>query len=303
MTETFSATAFACVPSLMRMLMPVGLGLSLLSLGGCLPSVSEPPRLYPAQVEAAAIRDQIEMPDFRYYAGLDEVGKQSYRNMIVDARMYAIDLNYYLGEADETHERQAAEFLAAASNIGLTTASVLTPSIHTKDILTGIAGGITGVNAAYGDKVLLNKTIQVLQSQMRAERARVAVKIYASLKLPAAQYGLGMALSDLESYYRAGTITGALIDISNAVGVDAVQAKRAKDAFVVDYGYAVDTTATSLRAFIYPNGKFDQANYKKIAALLPAGVTDPLSRILSMPKFAAVRADLVKQAIAKGYIK
>jgi hypothetical protein len=163
--------------------------------------------------------------------------------------MYAIDLNYFLGEADETHERQEAEFLAAAANIGLTSASVLTPAVSTKNILTGIAGGITGVNAAYGDKVLLNKTIQVLQSQMRAERARVAVKLYAGMKLPASQYGLGMALSDLEAYYRAGTITGALIDLSNSVGVDAVQAKLAKDSFVVDYGYAVDTTATSLRAF------------------------------------------------------
>jgi hypothetical protein len=107
----------------------------------------------------------------------------------------------------------------------------------------------------------------------------------------------------LEDYYRAGTITGALIDLSNSVGVDAVQAKLAKDTFVVGYGFAVDTTATSMRAFIHPNGKFDQANYKKIAALLQHDVTDPLSRILSMPQFASVQADLMKKARSAGYIK
>lgn len=302
MTGIFSGTAFAYATALRRLSKPAVL-LSLLALGGCLPSLSEPPRLYSTEAETAAIRGQIDLPDFRYYASLNDSGRLSYRNMIIDARMYAIDLNYFLGEADETHERQEADFLAAAANIGLTSASVLTPAVSTKNILTGIAGGITGVNAAYGDKVLLNKTIQVLQSQMRAERARVAVKLYAGMKLPASQYGLGMALSDLEAYYRAGTITGALIDLSNSVGVDAVQAKLAKDTFVVDYGYAVDTTATSLRAFIYPNGKYDQANYKKIAALLPPDVTDPLSRILSMPQFASVRADLIKKARAAGYIK
>lgn len=302
MSGIFSATAFACASRLERLSKPVVL-LSLLALGGCLPSLSEPPRLYSTEAETAAIRDQIDIPDFRYYASLSDVGKLSYRNTIIDARMYAIDLNYFLGEADETHERQEADFLAAAANIGLTSASVLTPAVSTKNILTGIAGGITGVNAAYGDKVLLNKTIQVLQGQMRAERARVAVKLYAGMRLPASQYGLGMALSDLEAYYRAGTITGALIDLSNSVGVDAVQAKLAKDTFVVDYGYAVDTTATSLRGFIYPNGKYNQGNYDKIAALLPPNVTDPLSRILSMPQFAPVRADLMKKAKAAGYIK
>jgi hypothetical protein len=271
-------------------------------LPGCLPSLSEPNRLYPVSAETKAISGQIDLPDFRYYLGLSESQKQQYRNTIIDARMYAVDLNYYAAEADETHERQEAEFAAAAANIGLTSASVLVPSVQTKNILTGIAGGITGANAAYDDKVLLSKTIRVLQNQMRAERARVAVKLFAGMKLPASGYGLGMALSDLEAYYRAGTITGALLDLTNTVSTEATQAKLEKDTFVVSYGYAVDDVAISLRAYVYPNGKQDATAYKNIQALLPAGVTDPLSQVLRLPHIAAVRTQLRQRAIAAGYI-
>jgi hypothetical protein len=270
-------------------------------LPGCLPSLSEPNRLYPVNVETTAIRTQIDLPDFRYYIGLAESQKQQYRNTIIDARMYAIDLEYFASEADETHERQEAEFLASAANIGLTGASVLVPAVQTKNILAGVAGGITGVNAAYDDKVLLSKTIQVLQNQMRAERARVAVKLFAGMNLPASGYGLGMALSDLETYYRAGTITGALLDLTNTVSTEATQAKFVKDTFVVSYGYGTDDAAVSLRAYVYPNGKVDAGNYKKIQALMPSTVKDPLSQVLRLPQFAAVRDELRRRALAAGY--
>ena len=136
---------------------------------------------------------------------------------------------------------------------------------------------------------------------MRAERARVAVKLFAGMKLPASGYGLGMALSDLEAYYRAGTITGALLDLTNTVSTEATQAKFAKDTFVVSYGYAVDDSATSLRAYVYPNGKVDATAYKNILALMPAGVNDPLSQVLRLPQFAAVRDELRRRGLAAGY--
>ncbi len=223
--------------------------------------------------------------------------------------MYAIDLGYYAYEAGLTHERQEAEFITTASNIGLTTASVLVPAVQTKDILTGIAGGITGVNAAYDDKVLLNKTIQLLQIQMRAARSQIALKIYAAMKLPATEYTLGMAMSDLEDYYRAGTMAGALIDVSNTVSGNANAANAAKNSYVVSYGFAADNTATVLQSYVYPSGMTNKpepiayANLTKLLSQLSPPVTDPLSRVLIMSNFASARTQLLSKARSAGYIK
>jgi hypothetical protein len=278
-------------------------------LAGCLPSLTEPERLYPASSETALIRDEIGVPDFKYFALLAGPQKVIYRNAIIDARMYAIDLNYFTYEANLTRERQEADFAAASSNIGLTAASVLVGPVQTKNILTGVAGSITGINQAYDDKVLLNKTMQVLQTQMRAERNRVATKIYKSMQLSAADYTLGMAMSDLEDYYRAGTVTGALIDVSNTVSDEANSAKAAKYSFTISHGFATDTLANTLQAYVYPKGMInppDRTAYTNLTTLLAQlspPVQDPLSRVLIEPGFAGVRQQLLAKARAAGFVK
>jgi len=283
-------------------------------LAGCLPSLTEPERLYPANSEVALIRDemirdQINVPDFKYFSQLTGAQKVIYRNAIIDARMYAIDLSYFAYEANLTRERQEADFAAASSNIGLTAASVLVGPVQTKNILTGVAGSITGINQAYDDKVLLNKTMQVLQTQMRAERNRVATKLYKSMQLSATDYTLGMAMSDLEDYYRAGTVTGALIDVSNTVSDEANSAKAAKNSFTISHGFATDTLANSLQAYVYPKGMINPpdrtayANLTKLLAQLSPPVQDPLSRILIEPGFASVRQQLLSKARAAGFVK
>lgn len=278
-------------------------------LGGCLPSLTEPERLYPATTEVAVIRSDSGTPDFQRFAQLSASQKVLYRNAIVDERMYAIDLSYYAYEANLTRERQEADFAAASSNIGLTAASVLAGPVMTKNILTGAAGAITGVNAAYDDKVLLNKTIQVLQVQMRAERNRIATKIYKSMKLSAADYTLGMAMSDVEDYYRAGTVPGALIDVSNTVSDEANSAKAAKNSLTISHGFAADSVAAILQAYVYPNGMINPpnrtayANLNTLLSQLSPPVSDPLSKVLIEPSFASSRTQLLAKARGAKFIK
>jgi hypothetical protein len=277
-----------------------------LCVAGCIPSLSGPDRLYPISAEIGAITDQASLlPDFRAYSVMPETQRVFYRNAIIDARMYAIDLQYSEYEAALTHERQEADFATAAANIGLTSTSTLIASVQAKNILTSVAGGLTGVNAAYGDKVLLNRTIQVLENQMRGARAKIATKIIAGSKLSSRDYGLGMALSDLEEYYRAGTITGALIDVTDTVSKETTLQKDRKDSYVISYGFASDDAAKKLRAYWKPNGKLNAAHRDNLIALLVGKlhVTDPLSAVLDLPEFASVRVQLLQLAIEKGFIQ
>ena len=151
------------------------------------------------------------------------------RNNFIAERMYLIDHEYTDYEARLTHEQQDASFGAAAAGTALSTAASLTPVAHTSRLLSGIAGGVGAVGTEYNEKVLLAKSIENIQTQMRANRSDQAAKIYASMKCTIGSYPVAMALSDLEGYYRAGTFTAGLIGLSKTVGSAEAQAKADKN--------------------------------------------------------------------------
>jgi hypothetical protein len=271
------------------------------SLSGCLTALSPPERLYPVSQEINALRAQPQLiPDFTFYAQLTDSQRALYRNALVEARLRAADIEYSKYEEALTQERQTADLLAGTANIALTGTSALIAPVTAKNILTQVAGGITGVNGIFNDKVLLSKTIQVLQHQMRAERDRVATKIFAGMKLSSSDYSLAMALADAEDYYRAGTLAGALIDISQTVSNEAAKAKAAKNEFIVDFGFAADSAAQKLRAYVRPGGPGTpaiRANVERLAALLKQmHVKLSPFTVIDLPQFASVRIELARKA-------
>jgi hypothetical protein len=189
--------------------------------------------------EVAAIRPYAHLTAFNpaALAGADEAQRRNYRNDLIAARMYAIDINYTNYEANLTRERQGVGFGASAATIGLATASTLVTPVKTKDVLTALAGAVTGARAAYEDDILLAHSMQWVQTQMRSRRAQVAERILQGTKMPTSQYTMAEALSDLEDYYRAGTFTGGIISTTETVAADArlseqLKAERIEFAFV-----------------------------------------------------------------------
>ena len=147
--------------------------------------------------------------------------------------MYAIDLAFSKYEAELTHERQDVAFAGDLANLGLTGAIPLVGAGQTKNVLGAVASGLTGVRTSYNDDIILNRTIQILQDQMEATRARISVQIIAKLSSRSTSiYTLAMALSDLEDYYKAGTLTGALLDVSSNVSQDAAEAQIEKSSAI-----------------------------------------------------------------------
>jgi hypothetical protein len=194
--------------------------------GGC---VSDgPPRLYTIPEETQQIRNNIQQIDIVEYARMGEAQRFNIRNDFIAGRMYAIDIQYTAYEAGLTKENQIVGFGAAATTIALTTASGLVAPVSTKNLLTGIAGFVTGTRAAYDNDVLLAHSIQWIQSQMRTQRSLVAERILRGIKASTADYPLATALTDLEDYYRAGTFTGGMLSTSDTLGAEARLAELAK---------------------------------------------------------------------------
>jgi len=293
-----------------RVVASIGL---ILSVCGCVPSLTGPTRLYPVDAETEYLKQNVGYANFGQYAMLPETQKIDYRNNYIGVRMYAIDVQYYDYESRLTHERQEMNFGAATAAIALNTTSTLVPVTQTKNLLTGISSGVTGANAAYNSEVLLNRTIQIVQDQMRADRAQIATRILAGLKKSSADYTLAQAMSDLEEYYQAGTLTAGLMGAQRTVAGNADAAEAAKADYVINTSFTRDDATTLLRAYIYPGGKYSKDNAARLNALLagpdfrakqPNGKPWPsVQVILYGAPAAAARLELLVAARNKGYIK
>lgn len=159
--------------------------------------------------------------------GVSDLLTQAYlRNEIVTTRMYIADAEYHFYEARLTKDMQEEGFAATVANLGLTASATLIPVVQTKTLLSGIATGLTGVDKAVGEKILLNNAIQALQTQMRADRKTQAAIIYTRMLkeigntkvvTSIGEYTLPMAMSDADTYYQMGTMSSALIGLSKTV--------------------------------------------------------------------------------------
>jgi hypothetical protein len=316
---------------------------SSLALSGCYhdyfcpaTSCGGPQRLYPIEQDLAPIAMYNDFGDVldRYNAANSVDTKKAIRNEFIFERMYAMDVNYTIYEERLTKETEDEGFYAAVTNAALTGTGALIPVAQTTRLLSGIAAGLTTADQAYNKQYLYNKAVQVLQSQMRAKRADVASLIAVRVDYAATKYPLGMAMSDLEEYYRAGTLASAFIDLSEKVSTEATNNKKAKDilkgggaqvaatqtavsggasaagtkvpqgpattpAVTTRGNFAVDAAGTALTNYIYPKGIAggrDLIRAKQISDFIQKQhITASITTFLSDQQYAADRATLAHQ--------
>jgi hypothetical protein len=151
---------------------------------------------------------------------LDQSGKQACRNRIVSARKYAIDLNFSQFEQQFFAENRWTGFGATVVGLGLGTAGSLTP-LGTSHALSAAAAGVTGTRAAYEREILAERTLITIDTTMHGQRDLIAVNIRNGLQKSAEEYPLATGLSDLDAYYQAGTVLGALTAANQAAGTQA----------------------------------------------------------------------------------
>jgi hypothetical protein len=200
------------------------------TVSGCWTVFSEPDRLYSVEDELAPVRQLYDDKDlWRDYLRLSSDRQKALRNEIITARMYAVDLNYTQYEARLGQESQGIDFAAGVSNQALTIAAGLVPAVQTKNILAGMATGVGYVDTAYNEKILLKQAIQHVQLGMRQARYEQAAIILENMKCEASAYPLGLALSDVELYYRAGTFTSGMVKATQNLSDGASTAKAVKD--------------------------------------------------------------------------
>jgi hypothetical protein len=201
-----------------------------LVLSGCIPSTHPPERLFPIAYEMDLIRTSQGDLASQYSATFLSSPAQAklIRNEIIAQRMYAIDVQYTLYENALTRETQEVGFGALTTAEGLSTAATLVTPAATKTILSAAATAVLAIKGHYDSQILLAQAMRNIQKQMRASRNMIAAGISAKLVQGVSDYPLSAALSDLEEYYAAGTLTSGVIDTSTTVGIRETETKNIK---------------------------------------------------------------------------
>jgi hypothetical protein len=267
-----------------RTLLCFAAGLCVTWLGGCIPSTRTPERLYPVASEMDFVRStQSDLIDRYYKATLSAEQMRLIRNEIIAQRMYAVDVQYTQYESALTREGQEVGFGATTAAEGLSTAATLVGPPGTKSILSGAATAVLATKGHYESEVLLAQTMRTIQKQMRASRNRIATSIAARTSQSVADYPLAAAMSDVEEYYNAGTLTTGVIDTSTTVGIEETNSKNLKE--------DVTQAPASQRASILRNAVITDATAPmpkptRLSVLNPNGVNDFEQRLLLPARIA-----------------
>lgn len=170
------------------------------------------------------------------------------RNRVVTARKYAIDVRFSQFEQEYFSENRWAGFGATLVALGLTTAGSLSGT-GSAQALSAAAAGVTGSRAAYEKDILADRTLLAIDAAMHAQRDIIALNIRNGLAKAAQDYPLGTALSDLDAYYRAGTVLGALSAVTQTAGAQAEAAQsRLRDVLPLTRTSAAEFLQNRLRS-------------------------------------------------------
>jgi len=141
-----------------------------------------------------------------------------------------------------------------------------------------VSGGLAGGQAAYSKAVLYDKAMSALIAQMQASRKAVAVEIFQRWNEDIDRYPMWMARTDLEAYYFAGSLPGAILATAADAKVKDVQAedKLAKFRRIV---FREDESSIAIQKFIRPPdgmrpSPVNAGNLKKLKEWIEKNSTD-----------------------------
>jgi hypothetical protein len=222
------------------------------------------------------------------------------RNSLVTAFVDAANESYYAYERDLLAFSRQNELGAAIATQLLSAVGAASGSQAVSQATNITSGAVSGTQSAFA-KSLLNQTVSIIQTHMRASRAAQNAIIIEHLALPYADWNMCQALWDARAYEQAGTLNAALA----AMAASAADEERDNNA---DVQQAIDRVAftenplvDALRDYFAP-GEDDAlmtTRMGKAQALLtaahlavPAGMTpgERLMRILDGTQDAELRA-------------
>ncbi len=184
----------------------------------------------------------------------NEQERRMWRDDVVFGRIRAIKLHFQVFQKTLNAERTNLNISSDFTVIGLNTAGTLIPSAATKTVLATLSGGLIGAKGSIEKNLYYEQTIPVLFSKMESMQKERLVTIQNGLRLDTTEYSLQQALVDVENYYMAGTIPGAIMGIAQTSGAESEKADDDLKS-ILRGKYEKDEAGDVLRTFYQTNSK------------------------------------------------
>jgi len=235
------------------------------SLVGCVSITGYPNRTINFSEELSSLTSYFEATVITTYKEKDDSKKNNYRNEVVHARIRAINLNYNSFLKELSSESKSLNIGADSTVLLLGAAGAISTVSSTQAILAAASATVTGAKTSFDKNAFYDSTVPALISQMNASRKDVLARIYAGLELDHPKYSLMKALIDIEDYFQAGTIVGAVNAISESSGEQKVKADKR-----IERIFFKDLAGDRLRFFWKPDGTINATNETKIKQWMQA---------------------------------
>ncbi len=207
-----------------------GLSCTLL-LGGCVAFQGGMPNLpFNVEEELGIVKSQLKSSaSVKTYYDAPSIET---RNKFIASRLVITNIEYlkYIKalSAEESQIHSAADILVLSLDIAATAFS----PVNTKTVLTALSSVTGGSRLALDNNAFYEKTMSALIAAMNAQRKEVLQRIIKGTVTDLNGYTFEQALSDINDYYLAGTLQGALVSIQRDAGTKEVNADAAIKVFM-----------------------------------------------------------------------
>ena len=219
----------------------------------------------------------------RYYKATTAQSRQRIRNQFIEIRSGLIDRNYSIFKESVYTQRVGSGVGVDIATLFLNAAGAALPDVGVKTGASALSAGIIGSKASIDKNVYFDRTLPALLAQMDGMRSQIRGGILAGMATDVERYPLMQAASDLDSYFHAGTISGAI----SAATTQAGAAKLAADAALRGRLPSETEITDELRGRGFQVQKAAQTDTVKTISLclndsgeMPQAVTDALSQFL-----------------------
>jgi len=222
------------------------------------------------------------------------------RNAAIDSRIRVIDLQFTAFMEALAKENVQADFGVTALQLGVGAAGSLVKET-TSQILSATSGALSGIHQTFNKTTLFNQSFPALLAQMVAGRKAVLVKIMEGRRLGIEEYPLSVAVRDLEAYYFAGSLPGAVVSTSADAKVKNDEAQRDLDALKTSKFSETDT-ARMISRYIWPPAgdrsvPHSAENLKRVTRWMKeAGIGElAVQKLLDNPDLESLRQRAIKE--------
>ncbi|MBV8402345.1 MAG: hypothetical protein JOZ17_27025, partial [Acetobacteraceae bacterium] len=222
-----------------------------------------------------------------------EPQRREFRDEIIAERIALINISYRLFEERLFQEGTVREISTDWALLGLAAAGATISSSTTQRILAAISGGLVGARAAFDKQALFDRTLPALVSQMEASRLRVELRLLEGMQQNTGAYGIVQALGDLDAYYAAGTLPGAIINVAGDAGITKARIEQQRAFSFASFDEAANTLQQQITG---PSGALDPARLRAMRNCFPvAGVASDVlnTDFLYGPEFAVERTKVL----------